>query len=233
MGKLITIPFAALLRGIYAFTQNYGIAIIIFAFILKLVLLPFQMKGKKSMVRMGRLSKKQEELQKQYAKNKEKYQEELAKLYQDEGVNPMGGCLWSSLPLAFMIPLYSIIYRPITHFMGLAEETLAEISAYAQTLGYVVGEKTTAYEQIYLTNFMSKNWSAFEGKFDGIINVNFSFIGLDLSTTPSSLFSNFAATWACLGVLIIPVLAAASQFVSSKLMNKTINNICLSFPLGI
>lgn len=93
--------------------------------VVKLVVLPFQMKSKRSMIRMGRLSGRQAELQKQYAKNQQKYQEELQKLYQEEGVNPMGGCLWSFLPLFLMLPLYSIIYRPITYFMGLSEEAFA------------------------------------------------------------------------------------------------------------
>lgn len=221
MGKLITIPFAALLRVVYGFTQSYGVSIILFALVLKLILLPFQMKSKKSMVRMGRLSKKQEELQKQYGKNQQKYQEELSKLYQEQGVNPMSGCLWSLLPLFFMIPLYSIIYRPITHFMGLTEEIMADISAYAETLGYVAGQGNVAYEQIALTNFMAKNWSAFEGKFDGIINVDFSFLGLDLSATPTNLFSNFSFSWACIGVILIPILAAVSQVISTKIMTKS------------
>ena len=80
MGKMITLPFAALLRWVYNLTGSYGVAIILFSLIMKLVLLPFQLKSKRSMVRMGRLSSKQAELQKQYAKNQQKYQEELAKL---------------------------------------------------------------------------------------------------------------------------------------------------------
>lgn len=93
MGKIIALPFAALMRWMYTITGSYGVAIILFSLILKLILLPFQMKSKRSMIRMGRLSGKQAELQKQYAKNQQKYQEELAKLYQEEGVNPMSGCL--------------------------------------------------------------------------------------------------------------------------------------------
>ena len=66
MGNLIVIPFAALLRWMYAFTQSYGLSIILFAVVVKIVTLPFQMKSKRNMVRMGRLSGKQQELQKQY-----------------------------------------------------------------------------------------------------------------------------------------------------------------------
>ena len=134
MGKIITLPFAALLRWIYAFTQSYGLSIIIFAVIVKVVLLPFQMKSKRNMIRMGRLSKKQQELQKQYAKNQQKFQEELQKLYQEEGVSPMGGCLWSFLPLFILMPLYSIIYRPVTHFMGFSDSEFEAVKELAHDI---------------------------------------------------------------------------------------------------
>ena len=62
-GYYICIPFAALTRLFYTWTGSYGVALILFTLVIKLVLLPFQLKSKKSMVRMGRLSGKQTELQ--------------------------------------------------------------------------------------------------------------------------------------------------------------------------
>lgn len=223
MGKLITVPFAALLRWTYAITGSYGLSIILFALVIKLVLLPFQMKSKRSMVRMGRLTGKQQELQKKYANNQQKYNEELQKLYQEEGINPMGGCLWSFLPIFLMLPLYSIIYRPITYFMGLSEEVLEEIKTIAAGLGYGAGAGTvsSAYEQIGLTDFISEHWAEFQGKVDGLINVDFTFLGIDLSTQPGAVFSGFTMTWSCIGLLLIPILAALSQFLSSKIMAKS------------
>jgi len=222
MGKIITLPFAALLRVMYSFTQSYGLSIILFAVVVKLVLLPFQMKGKRSMIRMGRLSKKQQELQKQYANNQQKYNEELTKLYQEEGVNPMGGCLWSFLPLFIMLPLYSIIYRPITHFMGLSNDAMATVKTMAEGMGFVVESgRSAAYEQIFLTDFISNNWEKFEGSVEGLINVDFTFLGMDLSATPTAMFSNFAFTWACIGVILIPFIAAGTQYLSSKIMTRS------------
>lgn len=221
MGKLITVPFAALLRWFYTITGSYGASIILFALVIKLVLLPFQMKSKRSMIRMGRLSGKQAELQKQYAKNQQKYQEELQKLYQEEGVNPMGGCLWSFLPLLLMLPLYSIIYRPITYFMGLSEEAFATVKELALSLGYDTASYNAAYEQIGITDFIHQHWAQFQGKVAGLIDVDFTFLGLDLSSTPTSMVSHFIMTWACVGVILIPFIAAATQFVSSKIMMKT------------
>lgn len=223
MGNLISLPFAALLRWMYALTGSYGLSIILFAVVVKLVILPFQMKSKRNMVRMGRLSGKQAELQKQYANNQQKYQEELTKLYQEEGVNPMGGCLWSMLPLFIIFPLYSIIYRPITHFMRLGEDGLATLREMALNLGYDASKYNANYEQIGLTDFISKHWADFEGKMEGLLNVDFSFLNLDLSMQPQAAFSGFEFKWEFIGVLLIPFLATGLQYISTIIMAKSNN----------
>ena len=95
IGYLICIPFAWLVRFFYELTGSYGVAIILFTLVIKLIMLPFQMKSKKSMMRMSRMSGKMQEIQKKYANNQMKMNEELQKFYQEEGINPMSGCLWS------------------------------------------------------------------------------------------------------------------------------------------
>ena len=217
--NIITVPFAALLRWLYEFTSSYGVSIILFALVIKLIFFPFQLKGKKGMMRMGTLSKKQQELQKQYANNQRKYQEEVQKLYQEEGVNPMSGCLWSFLPLLILMPLYSIVYRPITHFMGLSTEAMETLRETAVGLGFTA--TGGGYEQIFLTDFIHQNWDKFQGTVEGLIDVNFSFLGLDLSRTPTSMLGSCTFTWACIGVVLIPIVAAALQLVSTMIMTRT------------
>ena len=155
-GKLVSMPFAALMRFLYTITGSYGVSIILFSLVVTLVMVPFQMKSKRSMVRMGKLSNRQAELQKQYANNQQKYQEELAKLYQEEGINPMGGCLWSFLPMFILIPLYYIIRQPIVYFMGISEAACGALREAAEGLGYVATTLSNgaygAYEQVDLFN---------------------------------------------------------------------------------
>ena len=117
IGYLICVPFAALVRLFYNLTGSYGVSLILFTLVIKLILLPFQMKSKKSMVRMSRMSGKMQEIQKKYANNQLKMQEEMQKFYQEEGFNPMSGCLWSFLPLPILMALYYIIREPIVYFM--------------------------------------------------------------------------------------------------------------------
>ena len=91
MWKYICAPFAWIMRLFYSLTGSYGLAIIFFTLVVKLVLLPFQLKSKKSMLRMNRMQGKIKEIQTRFANNKQRQQEEMAELYAKEGVNPMSG----------------------------------------------------------------------------------------------------------------------------------------------
>ena len=127
IGYYICIPFAWLVRLFYNLTGSYGMAIILFTLVIKLIMLPFQMKSKKSMMRMSRMSGRMQEIQKKYANNQTKQAEEMQKLYAEEGINPMSGCLWSLLPFPILLALYSIIRQPITHFMMLSQDVVQQM----------------------------------------------------------------------------------------------------------
>ena len=242
MTNLITAPFAWIMRLFFELTGSYGVALILFSLVVKLVLLPFQLKSKKSMVRMGRLSGKQKELERQYANNKMKYQEELQKLYTEEGVNPMGGCLWSFLPIFIIWPLYYIVRQPMTYFMRLGEETVTAIRELAQTLGYnptMTNGNLGVYEQIDLAQFVSNNWASFDGKFDGLMNVNFNFLKLDLTAMPWNMVKNFEVHWECIGVILIPIISGLLSYLLSKVtstsngqeMQPAMKSMMITMPL--
>ena len=127
MTEFIKIPFGYLLDWLYIFTSNYGLALILFSLIVKLVLLPMNAKSKKSMLKMSRVAPMAKALEAKYADDKAKYQQEMMKLYKDEGVSTTGGCLWSFIPLLILLPLYHVIREPITYMMHIPAETAAEI----------------------------------------------------------------------------------------------------------
>ena len=120
MWKTITKPFAWLMIWLYNLTGSYGWAIILFALAVNLVLAPFMAKSKKSMMRSTRLQPKIQELQRRHEGNQQKLNAEMQKLYREEGVNPMSGCLWSLIPFPILIALYSVIRMPMTR-MNAAE----------------------------------------------------------------------------------------------------------------
>ena len=236
IGYYICVPFAWLVRLFYDLTNSYGVALILFTLVIKLIMLPFQMKAKKSMMRMSRVSGQMQELQKRYAKNQAKLQEEMQKLYEEEGVNPMSGCLWSFLPLPILMALYSIIRQPITHFMMLSKDVLQTVvqsvaDAGVDLTNIVMMDKATgapalkdglyqmaAYGQINLVKAVQEMGLSTP---DGWFNVNYKFLGLDLTATPWEYVKSFTFTWAVIGVILIPILAGLSQFVFSKLTMKT------------
>lgn len=236
IGYYICVPFAWLVRLFYNLTNSYGVALILFTLVIKLIMLPFQMKSKKSMMRMSRVSGQMQDLQKRYAKNQAKLQEEMQKIYEEEGVNPMSGCLWSFLPLPILMALYSIIRQPITHFMMLSKDVLQTVvqsvaDAGVDLTNIVMMDKATgapalkdglyqmaAYGQINLVKAVQEMGLSTP---DGWFNVNYKFLGLDLTATPWEYIKSFTFTWAVIGVILIPILAGLSQFVFSKLTMKT------------
>ena len=242
IGYYICVPFAWLTRMFYEWTGSYGVAIILFTLVVKLVILPFQLKSKKSMMRMNRMQGKIKDIQTRFANNKERQQQEMADLYAREGINPMGGCLWSFLPLPILIALYYVIRTPLRYFMNLSETVITEIRTLAESLGYIAatGGNAVAYEQIHLTKFIHEHWDSFAGKFDGLLDVNYQFLGLDLAETASNVMGQFPhGGWAVWGLLLLPFIAAALQLVmsiasmkaSSNTMNGSNKMMLYLFPL--
>ena len=220
IGYYICVPFAWLTRLFYSLTGSYGLALILFTLVVKLVILPFQLKSKKSMLRMNRMQGKVKDIQTRFANNRERQQQEMADLYAREGVNPMSGCLWSFIPFPILIALYAIIRTPLRYFMSLSTSVIEEIGTLAGTLGYEASNNT--YDQIYLAKFIHEHWESFAGKFDGLVDLNYSFLGMDLASQPSALLSQFpGGGWPVWGILLLPVISAAAQLVMSIITMRT------------
>ena len=227
LGYYICVPFAWLTRLFYTWTGSYGVALILFTLLVKLVLLPFQLKSKKSMLRMNRMQGKIKDIQTRYANNKEKQQQEMADLYAREGVNPMSGCLWSFIPFPILIALYYIIRTPLRYFMSLSETVITEITTLAASLGYTAAAEgqAAAYEQIYLAKFIHEHWADFDGKFAGLVDLDYNFLGMDLSSVGKDLFSQFpSGGWPVIGILILPLISAGLQFLMTMISMKSNGN---------
>ena len=127
LADLVQVPFGYLLSLLYQLTANYGVALIIFAIALKLILLPATAKGKKSTMKMSRLTPKLQALQKKYAGDQQKLNEATQALYKEEGVSMGAGCLWSLVPLLILIPLYAVVRQPIQYMLHESAEVANQI----------------------------------------------------------------------------------------------------------
>ena len=230
IGYIICIPFAWLVRLFYTLTGSYGLAIILFTLVVKLIMLPFQVKSKKSMMRMNRMNGKIQEIQKKYANNQAKMGEEMQKLYAEEGVSPMSGCRWSFLPLPILLALYSIMRQPITHLMMISKDTAAGLVEKAAAAGVDITNiatikdgvtQFTAYGQINLVKAITSQAPEVVDGLDKWIHLDFSFIGLDLAATPTSVFGSFSFSWAVIGLILIPILAGGFQLLMSIYTMRT------------
>ena len=190
-GEIITWPFAKLMVWLYGLTGSYGWAIILFALVVNLILAPFMAKSKKAMMRQTRLQPKINELQRRHEGNPQKLNEEMQKLYREEHVNPMSGCLWSLIPFPILIALYSVIRQPLTRMMFVSSEFVATLQEFLVEKGLYTAAsgRANAYAEIELTKVLHENWDLVQtglaDKLDpNLINVDFSFVGLNLGDQP-------------------------------------------------
>ena len=230
MWAKITKPFAWLMVKLYELTGNYGVAVILFALAVNLILTPFMAKSKKSMMRSTRLQPRIQELQKRHEGNPQKLNQEMQNLYREEGINPMSGCLWSLIPFPILIALYSVIRQPITRMMFAAQDVVTTLQDYFVASGlYTVPAKADAYVEIKLANLAHEHWDAvvtdLAGKIDGLLDVDFGFLGLNLGSQPQWNFfvktdwSDVSIWLPALGLFLIPFISAALSWLSMKVSN--------------
>lgn len=231
MLNAIAKPFGMLLLWLNNLVGNYGIAILLFAIVVKLVLLPFQMKSKKSMMRSASLAPRLKELEKRHEGNQRKYQEEVSKLYKEEGISPMSGCLWSLIPFPILIALYQAIRYPLTVMMRVGEDLIEEggaIYAKLAEMGFDFTQTNSAYIQLKESQFISQHFEDFAGLSDRLVRLDYSFLGLNLGDQPKVFFWNTEGfTWSDAGVwlptlalFLIPLISGFLSWLSMKLSQK-------------
>ena len=218
----IQIPFGYVLEFFYNFFDNYGLALILFSLAVKLLLLPLSAKSKKSMMKTSRLQPKIKQIELACGDDKQKYQQEVSKLYKEEGVSMMGGCLWGFLPLLLLIPLYNVIREPLTYLLHLDEATVTAIKEVVAKMQNVEIDKLNYYWQYSAAQNM--------GQFADIVkatSINFSFLGIDLGQTPNWQIWK-ASGWSEIGGALIPLFSGGlnylAMFISQKMNNTVIKN---------
>ena len=232
-GEIITWPFAKLMVWFYNLTGNYGVALIFFALAVNLIMTPFMAKSKKSMMRQARLQPQIQELQKRHEGNQQKLNAEMQNLYREEGINPMSGCLWSLIPFPILIALYSVVRQPLTRMMFVAKDFVTVLQDYFVEKGLytVTSTRASAYAEIELTKLTHANWDSvvtdLADKLDpNLLNVDFSFLGLNLGDQPKWNFfvdtdwSSPSVWLPALGLFLIPFISAGLSWLSMKVSTK-------------
>lgn len=218
--EFIRVPFGYVLEFFYGLFNNYGAALFLFSLAVKIILLPLSAKSKKSMMKTSRLQPIVKQIEIACGDDKQRYQQEVNKLYKEEGVSMFGGCLWSLIPLIILFPLYTVIREPLEYLMHLDADVIAEL----KTAFEAINGKADAYWQYQVAS----NLDAYrEIVGNGVQALNFSFLGIDLGLQPSWKIWTLAG-WSQIGGAIMPLISGAlnylAMFIGQKMNNTVITN---------
>lgn len=225
-----------ILYGIYFVVQNYGVAIILFTIFVRAAMFPLNLRQARSSATMARISQKQKELQQRYGKDRQKYQEELQKLYDKEGTRPGSGCLMSLIPFPIMLGLYYTIMKPLTNALHLnavsiqqATSKLAQIPGMGSSFNGRFIEMEFVKNFDLLRPFVEKDNIFTAGELASIEKFSHScnFLGLDLLQTP------WGGAWYMWIIPILCVLIGIGTQVYSMFTNDAMKQQqgCMKFTM--
>lgn len=213
--NFIADPLGKFLYWIYntvAF-ENYGLAIIIFTIIVRAALVPLTLKQYKSTAEMQKVQPLIQELQRKYANDKTKLNEEMMKLYQEHKINPAGGCLPLLIQMPILLTLWQVITKPLQFMLGFSSEQLTSLATEANVLKH-------PYAQIDTISYFMKNG---QGEKVGNLNMFFpSHSGINLGNIPTYHFDQLASDPMKIWLLLLVLLAVVTTFLTARMsMPKT------------
>ncbi len=149
--------FGHVLWFFYDLVGNYIIAVTLFALIVNILMFPIAIKRQKTMAKTAKLNEKQKELQKKYGKDRKKYEQEMVKLYQQDGANPFGGCFSTLLvPLLLSGGIFGAVTKPLQNTLHISQDKVQEATALVASLPEAEGKFTSGYEQLQLVKMFDE-----------------------------------------------------------------------------
>ena len=200
--------FGYLLQFLYTLVNNYGLAIILFTLIIKLLLLPLSIKQQKTMKKSSELQEKVKVMQFKYKNDPEKLNKEMMNLYKTENVSPFSGCLTSIIQMLLLLSIFYLVRSPLTFMEKIPQEN---INTYIQQLkdeGKAISNVYPEIDLIRETELLKEKNP--EDQFIEKTNIKMNFLGLDLSKIPQQNMTDYT-------VYIIPVLYILSSFISIRI----------------
>ena len=192
--------FGYILNFLYEQFNNYGIAIIIFSVLLRIILIPITIKQQKSLKKNARLQKEMKEIQTKYKSNPEKLNQETIDLYKREKMSPFSGCFSGILQIIIILSVFWLVSKPLTYMKKINPEIIEKYSQELKEEGV-----NSSYTEIAIINKKAAE--------DPEVYINMNFLGLDLSKVPTQSLDDFR-------VYIIPILYVISSVISIKITTK-------------
>ena len=191
--------FGYVLNLLYNLLNNYGLAIILFTILIKIILLPISIKQQRTMKKNAKLQEQMKSIQFKYKNDPEKMNQEIMSLYKSENMSPMSGCLSSIIQLILLLSIFYLVKSPLTYMRKIPTENLNNYVKQMQDEGKNVNN---VYPEIDIIRE--------KGPENEEVRLNMEFLGLDLSEIPQQSMSDYR-------VYIIPGLYIISTFISMRL----------------
>lgn len=219
--------FGYVLNALYNLISNYGIAIIIFSVLLRLILIPITIKQQKTMKKSNEMQQEMKNIQAKYKNNPEKLNQETMELYKREGLSPFSGCFTAILQLLIILSVFWLVSQPLTYMKRVQNSEI-----YKEYKTAVEGESAkSSYREIAIINRAEADYQDIINKLqdENIENreelenkkaqleelrINMEFLGLDLSKVPTQSLNDWK-------VYVIPVLYVITSFISIRITTKT------------
>lgn len=200
--------FGYLLSFLYNIVNNYGIAIILFTVIIKLLLLPLSIKQQRTMKKSAKIQEKVKVIQFKYKNDPEKMNQEMMDLYKNEKMSPFSGCLTAIIQMLLLLSIFYLVKSPITYMEKISAD---DVNKYVTQLQEEGREVSKVYPEIDLIREYS--WLKEKNPEDNNVeklNIQMNFLGLDLSKIPQQNMTDYT-------VYIIPILYILSSFISIRM----------------
>ena len=200
--------FGYLLEFIYNFINNYGLAIIFFTIVIKILFIPFSVKQQKTTQKTAKIQEKMKVIQFKYKNNPEKMNQEVMELYKTEKMSPFSGCLTAIIQIVLLFSIFYLVRSPLTYMQKIPTENINNYVQQLQESGKSVSNVYPEIDIIREYNFLKEKNP--DDEYIDKANLQMNFLGLDLSKVPQQNLTDYT-------VYIIPVLYILSSFVSIKL----------------
>lgn len=210
---------------IYQIIPSYGISIILFTIVVKLLTMPNTYKMQLNQARQGLIAPKLEKIRKSFVNNPQRVQEEQTKLFQEEGINQTAGCLGSILTMVLLLGVYQVVMRPLTYVMRLVPEEITEakdlLTSWLETQN-ITEKYLNNRPELILLKYVKTNpeiFSSMNGFTDKLSNFNNNFLGFDLAGVPS-LHPENGWSFTAVMLVLLPVLATIAQLVMTIITQR-------------
>ena len=206
--------FGFILNFINDFVGNYGLAIILFTILIKLIMLPLSIKQQRTMKKSSKLQEQIKVLQFKYKNDPEKLNREMMDLYKKENMSPFSGCFSSIVQFILLISIFYMVRFPLTYMEKIDKTQLDTYVQQMKSDGMAVSDAYSEIDIIREVDYLKEKFP--EDETLNEINLNMQFCGLDLSKIPQQNLGDWT-------VYIIPILYIISTFISMKITTSMQN----------